>query len=94
MKYLLVKLVELMVVVAIIGSISVLGLDMFQDVSGGAKSNAAKANHNSVVQYITLELMRCEITKTVMEGHLICSEKTINSVKKATIKALQHFKNP
>ena len=36
MKYLLVKLVELMVVVAIIGSISVLGLDMFQDVSGGA----------------------------------------------------------
>ena len=94
MKFLLVKLVELMIVVAIIGSISVVGLDMYQDVSGGAKSNAAKANHNNVVQYITLELMRCELTKTVMEGHLICSEKTINSVKKATIKALQHIKNP
>ena len=94
MKYLLVKLVELMIVVAIIGSLSVVGLDMYQDVSGGAKSNAAKANHNSVVQYITLELMRCEVTKTVMEGHLICSEKTINSVKKAAIKALHHFKNP
>ena len=94
MKYLLVKLVELMIVVAIIGSISVVGLDMYQDVSGGAKSNAAKANHNSVVQYITLELMRCEITKTVMKGNLTCSEKTINSVKEATIKALQHFKNP
>ena len=94
MKYLLVKLVELMIVVAIIGTISVVGLDMYQDVSGGAKNNATKANHNSVVQYITLELMRCEMAETVMEGHLICSEKTINSVKKATIKALQHFKNP
>ena len=94
MKFILVKLVELMIVVAIIGTISVVGLDMYQDVSGGAKSNAAKANHNSVVQYITLELMRCEITKTVMKGNLTCSEKTINSVKEATIKALQHFKNP
>ena len=94
MKFLLVKLVELMIVVAIIGSISVVGLNMYQEVSEGAKSGAVKTNHNAVVQYITLELMRCEITKTVMEGHLICSEKTINSVKKAAIKALQHFKNP
>jgi Tfp pilus assembly major pilin PilA len=91
MKYLLVKLVELMIVVAIIGSISVVGLDMYQDVSGGAKNKAAKANHNSVVQYITLELMRCEVTKTVMEGHLICSEKTVNSVKKATIRSVSSF---
>ena len=34
MKFLLVKLVELMIVVAIIGSIGVLGLNMYQDVSG------------------------------------------------------------
>ena len=94
MKYLLAKLVELMIVVAIIGSVSVVGLNMYQEVSGGAKSGAVKANHNAVVQYITLELMRCEVTKTVMEGHLICSEKTVNSVKKAAIKALHHFKNP
>ena len=94
MKFLLVKLVELMIVVAIIGSISVVGLNMYQEVSEGAKSGAVKTNHNAVVQYITLELMRCEITKTVMKGNLTCSEKTINSVKEATIKALQHFKNP
>ena len=94
MKFLLVKLVELMIVVAIIGSIGVLGLNMYQDVSGGAKNNATKANHNSVVQYITLELMRCEITTTVMDGNLTCSGKTINSVKEATLKALQHLKNP
>ena len=94
MKFLLAKLVELMIVVAIIGSIGVLGLNMYQDVSGDVKSGSAERSHNTVVQYITLELMRCEITKTVMEGHLICSEKTINSVKKAAIKALHHFKNP
>ena len=94
MKYLLAKLVELMIVVAIIGSVSVVGLNMYQEVSEGAKSEAVKANHNAVVQYITLELMRCEITKTVMEGNLTCSGKTINSVKEASIKALQRFKNP
>ena len=94
MKFLLVKLVELMIVVAIIGSISVLGLNMYQDVSEDVKSGSAKRSHNTVVQYITLELMRCEITKTVMEGNLTCSGKTISSVKKASIKALQRFKNP
>ena len=38
--------------------------------------------------------MRCEATTTVMDGHLTCSGKTINSVKEATLKALQHLKNP
>ena len=94
MKFLLVKLVELMIVVAIIGSISVLGLNMYQDVSGDVKSGSTERSHNTVVQYITLELMRCEVTTTVMDGHLTCSGKTINSVKEATLKALQHLKNP
>ena len=94
MKFLLVKLVELMIVVAIIGSIGVLGLNMYQDISVDVKSGSAKRSHNTVVQYITLELMRCEATTTVMDGHLTCSGKTINSVKEATIKALQHLKNP
>ena len=88
------KLVELMIVVAILGSIGVLGLNMFKDVSGNVKSGSAKRSHNTVVQYITLELMRCEVTATVMDGHLTCSGKTINSVKEATIKSLQHLKNP
>ena len=78
MKFLMVKLVEFMIVVAIIGSIGVLGLNMYQDVSGDVKSGSAKRSHNTVVQYITLELMRCEMAEIVMEGHLICSEKTIN----------------
>ena len=94
MKFLMVKLVEFMIVVAIIGSIGVLGLNMYQDVSGDVKSGSAKRSHNTVVQYITLELMRCEVTTTVMDGNLTCSGKTINSVKEATIKALQHLKNP
>ena len=94
MKFLMVKLVEFMIVVAIIGSIGVLGLNMYQDVSGDVKSGSAERSHNTVVQYITLELMRCEVTTTVMDGHLTCSGKTINSVKEATIKALQHLKNP
>ena len=94
MKFLMVKLVEFMIVVAIIGSIGVLGLNMYQDVSEDVKSGSAKRSHNTVVQYITLELMRCEVTTTVMDGNLTCSGKTINSVKEATIKALQHLKNP
>lgn len=94
MKFLLVKLVELMIVVAIIGSIGVLGLNMYQDVSEDVKSGSAKRSYNTVVQYITLELMRCEITTTVMDGNLTCSGKTINSVKEATLKALEHLKNP
>ncbi len=94
MKFLMVKLVEFMIVVAIIGSIGVLGLNMYQDVSEDVKSGSAKRSHNTVVQYITLELMRCEAATTVMDGHLTCPGKTINSVKEATLKALQHLKNP
>ena len=94
MRFLITKLIEFMIVVGIIGTISVLGLDMYQNVSGGAKSNSVKTNHNTVVQYLTLELMRCNISPTVMDGNLICKERTRDSVIEAVINALQHLKNP
>ena len=93
MKFLLVKLVELMIVVAIIGSIGVLGLNMYQDVSEDVKSGSAKRSYNTVVQYITLELMRCEITTTVMDGNLTCSELNATNVVDAAAKTLTD-KNP
>ena len=94
MRFLITKLIEFMIVVGIIGTISVLGLNMYQNVSGGAKSNSVKTNHNTVVQYLTLELMRCNISPTVMDGNLICKGRTRDSVMEAAINAFQHLKNP
>ena len=94
MRFLITKLVEFMIVVGIIGTISVLGLNMYQNVSDGAKSNSVKTNHNTVAQYLTLELMRCNISPTVMDGNLICKGRTRDSVMEAAINAFQHLKNP
>ena len=88
-------LMELMIVIVIIGILSTVGMVMFGGQAEKAKIAVTKANHKSVIKYITYEVMQCNMGETtVMEGNLTCSGRTRQSVIDATVKALSDFKNP
>ena len=86
---------ELMIVIVIIGILSAVGMVMFGGQAEKAKIAVTKANHKSVIKYITYEVMQCNMGETtVMEGNLTCSGRTRQSVIDATVKALSDIKNP
>ena len=102
MKYFLNKaftLIELLVVVAIIGILAAVGVTTFGGFQEKAKVSASKANHKSVVRYITSEVMKCSLGEAkAMDNNLDCSKQgTYNwkdNVADAVEKALSDFKNP
>ena len=92
-------LIELLVVVAIIGILAAVGTVAYNGYTASAKKNAVKANHKSVVKYITNEVMKCTTgEKTAMNGNLDCSKQGSydwkDDVSLAVEKALIDFKNP
>ena len=91
-------LIELLVVVAIIGILAAVGVTTFGGFQEKAKVSAAKANHKSVVRYITSEVMKCSLGEAkAMDNNLDCSKQgTYNwkdNVADAVEKALSDFKN-
>ena len=92
-------LIELLVVVAIIGILAAVGVTTFGGFQEKAKVSASKANHKSVVRYITSEVMKCSLGEAkAMDNNLDCSKQgTYNwkdNVADAVEKALSDFKNP
>ena len=68
-------LIELLVVVAIIGILAAVGVTTFSGFQEKAKVSATKANFKSVVKYITVELMKCELgDQKIMGGVLNCPQ--------------------
>ena len=68
-------LIELLVVVAIIGILAAVGVTTFNGFQEKAKVAATKANFKSVVKYITVELMKCELgDQKIMGGVLNCPQ--------------------
>ena len=66
-------LMELMIVIVIIGILAVGGVMIFGGAVEKAKIAVTKANHKSVVKFITYELMQCNMGETtVMSGKLTC----------------------
>lgn len=49
-------LIELLVVVAIIGILAAVGITQFGGFTAGAKASAVKANHASVVKFISTKI--------------------------------------
>ena len=89
------SLMELMIVIVIIGILAAGSLVIFGDKGEKAKIAVTKANHKSVVKFITYELIQCNMgATTVMSGNLTCSGRTRQSVIDATVKALSDIKNP
>ena len=88
-------LIELLVVVAIIGILAAVGVVAYNGYTGAAKVSSAKANHMSIVKYITAEVTKCDLGEaSVMEGNLNCSSLTGDNIAKAAVAALTDFKNP
>ena len=94
-------LMELMIVIVIIGILSAVGMVMFGGQSEKAKIAAAKSNHKSVVKYISVEVMKCELGETsVMDGELLCSNANIGikiaeaALRNANTSKTLSFKNP
>tara|TARA_B100001250_G_C19573018_1_gene688499 strand:- start:8 stop:493 length:486 start_codon:yes stop_codon:yes gene_type:complete len=66
-------LIELLVVVAIIGILAAVGVTTFNGFQEKAKVSTVKANFKSVVKYITVELMKCELGELkIVGGRLNC----------------------
>ena len=100
MKYFLNKaftLIELLVVVAIIGILAAVGVTTFGGFQEKAKISATKANLQSVIKYIKIELMKCEVGETiVMDGYLNCADVRNGGVDLKAHNALnikQNFKD-
>ena len=54
-------LIELLVVVAIIGILAAVGVVAYNGYTGAAKASVAKANHKTVVKFISSSLMQCSL---------------------------------
>ena len=69
-------LIELIVVVAIIGVLSAVGVVAYNGYTSTAKKNAVKQMHSQTVKFIKAEMLKCDIGETtVMNGNLDCDER-------------------
>ena len=89
-------LIELLVVVAIIGILAAVGTVAYQGYTSGAKKNATKSNHASVVKYIAAELAKCnmgEATVMVKGTTSYTCNAAASGIPAAAAAALADFKN-
>ena len=99
-------LIELLVVVAIIGILAAVGTVAYQGYTSGAKKNATKSNHASVVKFIAAEIAKCSMgEESVMPGsgtddqgaatttNWNCDTGVASGVGDAAKNALSDFKN-
>ena len=54
-------LIELLVVVAIIGILAAVGVNTFTGFQEKAKISTAKANHKTIVKFVSTQLMKCSL---------------------------------
>ena len=91
-------LIELLVVVAIIGILSAIGVVAYNGYTSAAKKAAVKSNHNSIVKYISNEVMKCELGVTNIMNNLQCTFQSNPRDWKRymgqTMQGMTNWKNP
>ena len=91
------SLIELLVVVAIIGVLAAVGVVAFSGYTSGAKKQAAKSNHQTLIKYFSAELQKCNLGETkFIENTINCSDRFINYKisQGAEVVLNSKFKNP
>ena len=72
-------LIELLVVVAIIGILAAVGVVAYSGYTSGAKKQAAKSNHQTLIKYFSAELQKCNLGETkFIENSINCSDRFTN----------------
>ena len=72
-------LIELLVVVAIIGILAAVGVVAYSGYTAGAKKQASKSNHQTLIKYFSAELQKCNLGETKFVENLInCSDRFTN----------------
>ena len=63
------SLIELLVVVAIIGILAAVGVVAYNGYTYRAKVSSCKTDHNTVLKFINLSLMKCELENELILKH-------------------------
>ena len=84
-------LIELLVVVAIIGILAAVGTVAYQGYTSGAKKNATKSNHASVVKFIAAELAKCSMGQSAVMSTSSSSTSTDASGATTTTSTTTEF---
>ena len=90
-------LIELLVVVAIIGILAAVGVVAYSGYTSGAKKQASKSNHQTLIKYFSAELQKCNIGEPkFVENSINCSDRFTNYKISQTAEVTlgSKFKNP
>ena len=100
-------LIELLVVVAIIGILAAVGVTTFGGFQEKAKISATKANHKTIVKFVSAELMKCSLgdelilkysydlnTKKTTYTNNLCSYVNSGNASYIAGALTNHFRSP
>ena len=95
-------LIELLVVVAIIGILAAVGVVAYSGYTSGAKKAAAKANHKTVLKFISAEMQKCNINGYVelnynsgnpTKKYQVTCDSSGQTTRDMALSFNEHFKN-
>ena len=95
-------LIELLVVVAIIGILAAVGVVAYSGYTSGAKKASIKANHKSVLKFISSEMQKCEIlgyielyynSSNPTKKYQVTCDRSGQTTRDMALSFNEHFKN-
>ena len=89
------SLIELLVVVAIIGVLAVLGVNVYNGFQDSAKAKVSRTIFSNVEDFVKSEIAKCHLgEEKIFNDNLSCSGRTGTLTVRAAERSLRDFKNP